>query len=323
MIDSTLLQIARNGVKAGIVECSQNSGQSSAFALALLEESLTTIRDLFPETHHLLGQVLGEYVTEADEKPDALYLLQKYGANMDWRNGDGYTVLQVAVKAGSEDRVRALCGAGADINAAYHSGNASGTTLQLAMQPPKIEMVELLLELGADANATDPHTGESPIERAARRSAASVGSPDDRKKEDENSWALIETLIGWNAHLLDEGSTGLIPLQLALTSKATERVVLLLLNNEAYNNEDHLDYSLLEAVKLDYCDAIRALVKEGANPCVELFGCGLLEHHPNAKLTTVELINSLITEREVSASLGTGSGSEVTTTAHTKALSPI
>ena len=69
------------------------------------------------------------------------------GPNLDARNADGWTVLQVAAAGGSANTVRALLKAGADCKATTpHGMNA----LDLAIESKAEQLIKALMEGGAE-----------------------------------------------------------------------------------------------------------------------------------------------------------------------------
>ena len=65
----------------------------------------------------------------------------------------GLTPLMFAVASGKPEAVRALLAAGADVNYACREGNIGQTALYSAIQTGSLELVDLLLELGAHPDA--------------------------------------------------------------------------------------------------------------------------------------------------------------------------
>ena len=71
---------------------------------------------------------------------------------------DDYTLLLFAVECGHDQIVQLLLNQGADINA---QGGFSGTTLQTALTEGHVKMIQMLLDRGADINAQGGHYGNA------------------------------------------------------------------------------------------------------------------------------------------------------------------
>ena len=96
-------------------------------------------------------------------------LLIEAGADLDARDGFGNTPLLVATYGRDTKKVivEALLDAGADVNAAGHiNGDTRNTALHLAIEPTKLELLQLLLANGAVANSRNNTHGSTPMHLA-------------------------------------------------------------------------------------------------------------------------------------------------------------
>jgi ankyrin repeat protein len=103
----------------------------------------------------------------ARDNDTALVLkLLKQGAELEWRNpdgwGDGMTALAVACACGSYEAAEALCAHGAELDART---NSQCTPLIFAAFNGKTKICEMLLALGADPSLKH-EDGETALDRA-------------------------------------------------------------------------------------------------------------------------------------------------------------
>ena len=98
-------------------------------------------------------------MASSDGHTDIVNLLLEEGADVNAKNEDGKTALQMASSNGDTDIVKLLLEAGADVNA---KDNDWGTALSDAVIHEKQQDVKLLLENGADVNQPNKD-GETPI----------------------------------------------------------------------------------------------------------------------------------------------------------------
>ena len=80
-------------------------------------------------------------------------LLLANGANVNYKDPTGYTALTSAVEEGSIEMVNLLLDAGADLT--ILGGSGAGSALHSAARDGQVEIVRLLLQRGADPNALD------------------------------------------------------------------------------------------------------------------------------------------------------------------------
>ncbi|MDE7141089.1 MAG: ankyrin repeat domain-containing protein [Treponemataceae bacterium] len=105
------------------------------------------------------------------DRADMIKLLVKSKANVNGKDGKGYTALMHAAQQGTTDIARLLIKSGADVNARTDNGN---TALMIAAARGRTNMAELLIKLGADVNAkTD--SGYTVLMEVAWRYAYSSG----------------------------------------------------------------------------------------------------------------------------------------------------
>ncbi len=93
-------------------------------------------------------------------------------SQLDVASADGQTPLMIAVSNKRKELVDLLLEGGADVDAATGYG---GTSLHFAAHRSLVDVVRALLEAGADAGAADD-LGKTPLHAAAARSAAVSGA---------------------------------------------------------------------------------------------------------------------------------------------------
>ena len=121
----------------------------------------------------------------------------------------GRTPLYFAVENSDCEVVEQLLDRGADVNVQEKTGN---TPLHFAAISNASEVVELLLERGAYVNAQD-NGGTTPLHNAASNNASSE---------------IAEVLLGHDADVNVQNNDGNTPLNLARRGDATETVELLI-----------------------------------------------------------------------------------------------
>lgn len=156
--------------------------------------------------------------------PDLVRLLIKYGANPNVATHDGMTPLMRAASIGDRELVEILLSAGADPDAQtfvaplekrkcssfiergyslFRKCDAPLTALVIAAERGHYEVVELLLQHGADPNKPIEHHahGRVPSQRDKRRRARTYGEPDSSDSEvepEEWKWYVsIGTALSW------------------------------------------------------------------------------------------------------------------------------
>jgi hypothetical protein len=303
MGDTYMFLTANKGLTTAIKECSQHAGQSSAQALELLDESISTICELMPTKPRLCSEALGEHVPAARLKPDALTALQSAGANMDWRNDQGWTALQQAVSDDDYEAADNLHAHGANLNAPFIDAIGSGTTLHLALRlHDKPEVLEQVLQLGTDPNARDPHGAahDTPLERILRNDYL-THSPAEVQRRAKWTLHVVTALTQFGADLNLANDEGEVPLDFSVEHGYVEDASLFLLNEGRYEQEV-LDRCLHEACKKNWRTFMRAVVEAGADPCEVFEGSAVLTRADLEQETRL-LANSLVTERQVSTTL--------------------
>src|SRR5947209_8022725 len=96
--------------------------------------------------------------------PAEVMALLAAGADLDEKDGDGWTALMLVTVKGHLDVARELLNAGADLHAKNGKGWAA---LRLAVSMDDAEALRLLLEAGADVNSRDA-VGDTALLQAAR-----------------------------------------------------------------------------------------------------------------------------------------------------------
>ena len=128
-------------------------------------------------------------------------LLLHHGSDPDVRDSGGHTPLYCLANqcgCGGGDVVRALTGAGADVNA--HDGVKHCTALHMAARRDHVQIAAALLDCGADIEARDS-LGDTPLRRAVNCNQTGVAS----------------LLLTRGAHRHSKGSKGLTPRSAART----------------------------------------------------------------------------------------------------------
>ena len=143
---------------------------------------------------------------------DAVQVLLAGGADANLAQGDGMTALHMAALEGHRDVVDLLLDAGAEIGATTRIG--AYTPLHLASQGGRGAVVRVLLRKGADATLATTNSGTTPLHLAARV-----------VNGEEAVAALLEHGADVNAR---EGSVGQTPLMFAAAYNRTPAVRVLL-----------------------------------------------------------------------------------------------
>ena len=112
----------------------------------------------------------GEMLFKEIEKRDKANLnlvrdLITLGANLDWQNEDGQTVLHKCARWNSPEIARMLLDAGADVNVQDGDG---WTALHVCAFNNSIEITQVLIDAGADKTIPN-NDGELPYELADRK----------------------------------------------------------------------------------------------------------------------------------------------------------
>ena len=130
-----------------------------------------------------------------DLAKDILEVLIAYGANVNLKHRDGYTLLHWAIYKGNTDLLEVLIAQGADVNA---KNKDSSTPLHMAASRGDKDLLEVLITHGADVNVKDKD-GFTPLHVAASRG-------------DKN---LLEVLIAHGADVNVKDKDGFTPLHWA------------------------------------------------------------------------------------------------------------
>jgi ankyrin repeat protein len=204
-------------------------------------------------------------------------LLAEAHANMNMTNGSDETVLDRAIDEGDEASVRRLVALGATVSGEYltylHKASAAGS----------VAMVELLLELGADVDATDDSGGSAMFyaecngHDAVTAVLAKAHADMDRSAENGTvlDWAIerddvasIRRLVGLGAKLQKDGRWT-APLHVA-SRAGREKAVRALLELGADVDAREGDVvsgstALHMACEMGFAETARALVEGGAD----------------------------------------------------------
>ncbi|KAK4182753.1 ankyrin repeat-containing domain protein [Podospora australis] len=169
-------------------------------------------------------------------------------AQVNARDSAGYTPIMYAIQRGDLHKVEVLIKAGADVDAANSNGN---TPLQFAVKANVpawrcLELVDFLLEAGADVNKADARLGFSVIHTATQNNYAALirrllsagagadiqslnhGSPPMFYAARHNSCEVIQALYEAGADINAAERDGRTPLSRAVESNAHEALALLL-----------------------------------------------------------------------------------------------
>ena len=173
-----------------------------------------------PHYMHSGGETLLQYAAIGG-RTEAVKLLLEAGADIDAENDGGQTALHVILDLAqfkytyhrlSKETVELLLGRGADVNLKDKDGRAP---LHLAVESAEGDIVELLLDKGAEIDAKEDVSGLTALHRAARL----------RKRN------VAELLIARGADINVEDNQGHTPLYIAVNLDYT--VAELLINNGA------------------------------------------------------------------------------------------
>jgi len=158
--------------------------------------------------------------------------------------------LSEAVRHGDEATVKALLRQRI-INVDAAEGDGS-TPLHWAAYGDHVTLARLLLEAGADVNATTRLRAETPLHLAAQ-----TGDP-----------ALVKLLLKHGANPRQATAIGTTPLMLAAASGSAEALDLLVAAGAEVNarEEAREQTALMFAASLNRADAITALIAHGADP---------------------------------------------------------
>lgn len=230
--------------------------------------------------------------------------LLKSGVAVDTCTEHGATALQVACFYGSVDVAKLLLRAGANPSCSDVDGNSA----ILASQEP--EIVAMLIEKGADLNATDDD-GKSPLSNAVNsgfweisKLLLAAGAKHCDQIEDDDELKLhsshrsgdpreVKLLRQHGAVFSDTGATGLTPLYIAANAGRTRLVEELLQNGSDVNGVVEAGWSpLMAAASSDHLVTVQTLLRHGAElEYADEFGyTALLEAAEQGNQATVMLL---------------------------------
>lgn len=158
-----------------------SSNQNATSTLRLATSDLANMVDSGNGAAAVAGQAESESPEKASSKsllhavregdPEAVKALLAEGADVNAKDGDGWTALMLAIVKGHLDAARALLCEGADV----HSKNNRGwTALRFAVSMDDSEAVRLLLEMGADVNDKDDEGNTALMQAAGEKSVESL-----------------------------------------------------------------------------------------------------------------------------------------------------
>ena len=196
------------------------------------------------------------------------------GADVDFRNQQGFTPLHVAAQKGHNKVAELLIAKGANINT---SGRLIGTTpLDSAALLGHKEMVELLIDSGADINP-QIITGETPLQRAEQRGHSAIAEILRKHGGRAGKVTLLlailkgqkdvaKSLIKGGAVVNAKGPNDLTPLHLAIQQSQREIAELLIardadVNAKAVNDLTSLHLAVVEGGR----KMVELLISNGAN----------------------------------------------------------
>lgn len=176
--------------------------------------------------------------------------LIRLGANVNAANNHGDTPLHLAVKKDFNGMVQALINATANVNAANNYGT---TPLHHAAAQGSLNMLGVLIGAGANVNAADNY-GNTPLHLAAARSPV-----------ESNFFETVKSFIDNHAADVNAANKGgETPLHLAVKRY-------LGVKNYKPSLAAELEANRLVLEK-GYLDAVKALIKAGADPNVGMIG---------------------------------------------------
>lgn len=165
---------------------------------------------------------------------------------------DGRTILMTAAGAGNCSLMRRIIGL--DHESLHEKTNRGNTALNFALWNNQVEAVKLLLELGADPNATN-NQGDTPLENSVR------------KGDYETTKILLEHGADPNARLMLDNK-GMYPLTVACVYYRFNLVPLLLQHGAASsinNRDDGGNTALYYAAAYNQLETAKILISAGAN----------------------------------------------------------
>lgn len=237
----------------------------SGFLVALAVVIVAALAWKFQEAYSARRRALDEDLIEAIRNEDVagVEALLKKGARVRTADQQGDKPIQIAAGRGNIDIVRALIGAGADVNESGSDATAGLTPLHRAVSQGDLDVVELLLDNGADVNV-NTSSFDTPFISAVRR-----GHRD-----------ITELLASRGADPNAANNQGNTPLHLAASYGDTEMTRLLI---EMGANVNAQNPRLLNATPLDVAlrgehEEVAAILREhGAKTFQELREVGEVE----------------------------------------------
>ena len=237
---------------------------------------------------------------EAVEQGDAeiVKILVAAGADV---NAEGYfdrTPLSLAAEEGATEIMQILLGSGPDADTpadgedkeAASTPSIGSEALYTAIEKGDVEMVRLLVEAGADVNASEGFGGDTPLHEAVEQGNAQI----------------VKILVAAGADVNAEGYFDRTPLSLAAAEGATEIMQILLgsgpdadtpadgEDKEAASTPSIGSEALYTAIEKGDVEMVRLLVEGGADVnAAEGFG-GNTPLHEAVKKGDVEMVKILV-----------------------------
>lgn len=304
--------------KGADVTARPKSGES-VFNMACFSNSAWLIERLIRKGTDVNAAVSGGYwsgwsplyIAAVHDSLDAAALLLKHGANPNFRDEKGRTILMRVAENGNTETAKLLIEGGADVNAKNEKGDffmsAGLTPLHIAAMNGHEDVVKLLIANGANLNALDAN-GNTPKDVAKREdieaiiaAAGGKGNPGwelfraVERNDYDTAAALLASGADPNFASNRQGYHSLIPAVL----NGNEKMARLLIEKGV--NVNHLaadgESALHKAVLISNTDLVTLLIDKGANVNIPNGGVmypGDTPLHYAARFNSSEMVSLLI-----------------------------